>query len=81
MIIDIQEFYEDILSSHWQKMAQLKELIKTDTGSSLRQKSIQDRKKELEKILTEKQSCELLFGEDELIIPDWYKDRVNEFKI
>ena len=79
MKIDIQEFYEDILSSHWQKVAQLKELIATNTGSQLRLKSINDRKKELERIEKQKTYIEFLF-EDELIVPDWYYQRLDELK-
>lgn len=79
MKIDIQEFYEDILSSHWQKVAQLKELIVTSTGSQLRLKSINDRKKELEKIEKQKTYIEFLF-KDELIVPDWYYQRFDELK-
>ena len=79
MEINIQEFYEDILSSHWQKLSHLKELIKTSTGSQLRLKSINDRKDELKKIETKKQYLEYLF-EDDLIIPDWYKIQYEKYK-
>lgn len=79
MEINIQELYEDILSSHWQKLSQLKELIETNKGSQLRLKSINDRKEELKKIETKKQYLEYLFEYD-LIIPDWYKIQYEKYK-
>ena len=77
--INIQDFYEDILSLHWQKLAQLKELTETSTGSQLRLKSINDRKKELLNIEKRKECIEFLF-EDYLIIPDWYKIQYSKYK-
>lgn len=77
--INIQDFYEDILSSHWQKMAQLKELILTSSGSQLRLKSINDRKRELLNIEKRKEYMEFLF-EDYLVVPDWYKTQYSKYK-
>lgn len=77
--INIQDFYEDILSSHWQKVAQLKELILTSSGSQLRLKSINDRKRELLNIEKRKEYMEFLF-EDYLVIPDWYKIQYSKYK-
>ena len=73
--VDIQEMYEDILSAHWQKIHLLKTLVKTDTGSLLRRKSIKDREAELQSIENEKSAMELLF-KDDLIIPEWYNERI-----
>ena len=42
--IDIQEKYEEILSAHWHKLHQIKELVDTDSGSELRARSISDRR-------------------------------------
>lgn len=77
--INIQDFYEDILSSHWQKVAQLKELILTSSGSQLRLKSINDRKRELLNIEKRKEYMEFLF-EDYLVVPDWYKIQYSKYK-
>ncbi|MCG3684071.1 hypothetical protein [Aliarcobacter butzleri] len=77
--INIQDFYECILGSHWQKLAQLQELIKTSNGSQLRLKSVSDRKRELHNIEKKKEYMEFLF-EDYLIIPDWYKIQYAKYK-
>ena len=73
--VDIQEMYEDILSAHWQKIYLLKELVETDTGSPLRKKSINDRSAELRRAENKKAAMELLF-EDDLVIPEWYSERI-----
>ena len=73
--VNIQEMYEDILSAHWQKIYLLKELVETDTGHPLRKKSINDRTIELKKVEDKKAAMELLF-EDDLIIPEWYNERI-----
>lgn len=80
MEIDIQEFYESILSDHWHKIYQLKELKETNkTNSESRLKSITDRSKELAIIESKKYAMELLFSED-LIIPDWYNERIKDYE-
>ena len=76
-LINVQEHYENILSSHWQKKHQLNELVSTSNGSQLRIKSINDRKKELLRIEKQKESMEILF-EDDIFITDWYIERINE---
>ena len=43
--IDIQSKYEDVLSYHWHKLHQIKELVDSDNGSELRAMSISDRRK------------------------------------
>lgn len=78
MIVDIQETYEQVLASHWQKLHQIKELVDTDTGSALRAMSISDRRKELVVILNKKLVLEQLF--DGLIQPEWYIDWYNKLK-
>ena len=45
--IDIQNRYEEVLSSHWHKLHQIKELVDTDNGSELRARSIIDRRKRI----------------------------------
>ena len=80
MTIDIQELYEDILSAHWQKVVQLQELVKTDTGSALRRESIRKREAELQRILDRRSAIRLLF-EDDLAIPDWYVDMCEKLGI
>ena len=77
MIIDIQEKYEDILSSHWQKLYQLKELVETNKNNSpLRLKSIADRQRELNTIKEQMFYMTFLF-EDDLIMPDWYMEKIE----
>ena len=73
--VNIQEMYEDVLSTHWRKIYLLKELVETDTGHPLRKKSINDRTIELRKIEDKKAAMELLFDND-LIIPEWYNERI-----
>ena len=71
--IDIQEKYEDVLSAHWHKLHQIKELVDTDNGSELRARSIIDRRKELALIESRKNALEYVFDDCELVEPEWYK--------
>lgn len=73
-----QEQYERVLSAHWQKALQLKELIDTSSGSALRLMSIAGRQKELSRIENQKLVLEQLGKE--LVVPDWYTDKMNELK-
>ena len=73
----MQSTYEDILSSHWQKLYQIKELVDTDTGSFLRAKSIADRQSELARIENQKEDLEQLTNEI-LVVPSWYTDRLKK---
>lgn len=68
----IQDKYENILSNHWHKLHQIRELVDSDNGSQLRQKSINDRRSELNTILSEKDLFEKHFDDIELIIQEWY---------
>ena len=52
--IDIQNRYEEILSDHWHKLHQIKELVDTYNGSELRARSINDRRRELALIVSRK---------------------------
>ena len=47
MEINIQNRYEEVLSEHWHKLYQIKELVDTDNGSELRARSIIDRRREV----------------------------------
>ena len=71
--IDIQEKYEDVLSAHWHKLHQIKELVDSDNGSELRARSISDRRKELALIESRKNALEYVFDDCELVEPEWYK--------
>ena len=71
--IDIQEKYEDVLSAHWHKLHQIKELVDSDNGSELRAMSISDRRKELALIESRKNALEYVFDDCELVEPEWYK--------
>ena len=76
-----QEQYEEVLSAHWHKIAQLKELIGASRGSpfsQLRQKSLADRQKELIKIENQKMVLEQL--SDWLIVPEWYTNKIKELR-
>lgn len=76
-----QEQYEDVLSAHWHKVAQLKELIGASRGSpfsALREKSIADRQKELIRIENQKMVLEQLG--DWLVVPAWYTNKMKELK-
>ena len=71
--IDIQNRYEEVLSAHWHKLHQIKELVDTDNGSELRARSISDRRKELALIVSRKNALEYVFDDCELVEPEWYK--------
>ena len=71
--IDIQNRYEEVLSAHWHKLHQIKELVDSDNGSELRAMSISDRRKELALIENDKEVLERLFDDCELVEPEWYK--------
>ena len=71
--IDIQNKYEEVLSSHWHKLHQIKELVDLDNGSELRARSISDRRKELALIVSRKNAMEYVFDDCELVEPEWYK--------
>lgn len=71
--IDIQERYEEVLSAHWHKLHNIKELVDTDNGSELRARSISDRRKELALIESRKAAIEYVFDDCELVEPGWYK--------
>lgn len=79
MMVNVQELYEDELSAYWHKQLLLKELIDTDTGSMLRRDSFNKRKAELGKITNKLDALLLLFG-DELVKPQWFKEKEKEFK-
>ena len=76
--IDIQEKYEDVLSAHWHKLHQIKELVDTDNGSELRARSISDRRKELSLIESRKNALEYVFDDCELVEPEWYKMLIDK---
>ena len=78
MIVNIQETYEEVLSAHWHKLYQIKELVDTDTGSVLRAMSIRDRKTELALIVSRKNALEYVFDYCELTEPEWYKDWIEK---
>ena len=73
MEINIQEKYEEVLSAHWHKLHQIKELVDSDNGSELRARSISDRRKELALIESRKNALEYVFDDCELVEPEWYK--------
>ena len=75
--IDIQEKYKEVLSDHWHKLHQIKELVDTDTGSELRARSIIDRRKELALIVSRKNAMEYVFDDCDLVEPEWYKDWID----
>ena len=76
--IYIQEKYEEILSAHWHKLHQIKELVDSDTGSELRARSISDRRKELALIVSRKNALEYVFDDCELTEPEWYTDWIEK---
>ena len=81
--IDLQEKYEEVLSYHWHKLHQIKELVDSDNGSELRARSISDRLKELALIESRKNALEYVFDDCELVEPEWYKDwidRLNKYE-
>ena len=73
MKITVQEKYEEVLSDHWHKLHQIKELVDSDNGSELRAGSISDRRKELALIESRKNALEYVFDDCVLIEPEWYK--------
>lgn len=76
--IDIQNRYEEVLSEHWHKLHQIKELVDTDNGSELRARSITDRRKELALIVSRKNALEYVFYDCELTEPEWYIDWIEK---
>ena len=72
--IDIQSKYEEVLSAHWHKLHQIRELVDSDSGSALRARSISDRRKELALIVSRKNALEYVFDDCELVEPESYKD-------
>ena len=72
MKITVQEKYEEVLSDHWHKLHQIKELVDSDNGSQLRARSISDRRKELALIENDKEVLERLFDDCGLVQPGWY---------
>ena len=73
MKIIVQEKYEEVLSDHWHKLHQIKELVYSDNGSELRARSISDRRKELALIESRKNALEYVFDDCERVEPEWYK--------
>ena len=73
-----QEQYEKVLSAHWHKISDLKELIDTSSGRALRMLSIAGRQKELVRIENQKLVLEQLG--DWLVVPEWYTDKIKELK-
>lgn len=67
MNIDIQERYGHVLSAHWHKLHQIKELVDSDTGSELRAISISDRRRELALIVDRKNAIEYVFDDCNLV--------------
>ena len=78
--IDIQNRYEEVLSAHWHKLHQIKELVDSDNGSALRAMSISDRRKELALIVSRKNALEYVFDDCNLVEPEWYKDWYGRLK-
>ena len=78
--INIQNKYEEVLSAHWHKLHQIKELVDTDNGSELRARSISDRRKELALIAGRKNALEYVFDDCELVEPEWYKMWIEKLK-
>ena len=78
--IDLQEKYEEVLSAHWHKLHQIKELVDTDNGSELRARSISDRRRELALIVSRKNALEYVFDDCELVEPEWYIDWYSRLK-
>lgn len=74
MMIDIQNRYNEVLSAHWHKLHQIKELVDTDNVSELRARSISDRRKELALIVSRKNALEYVFDDCNLTEPEWYTD-------
>ena len=72
MKIIVQEKYEEVLSDHWHKLHQIKELVDSDNGSELRAISISDRRTELALIAGRKNALEYVFDDCGLVQPGWY---------
>ena len=72
MKITVQEKYEEVLSDHWHKLHQIKELVDSDNGSELRAMSISDRRTELALIAGRKNALEYVFDDCGLVQPGWY---------
>lgn len=73
-----QAQFENVLSAHWHKLYQIKELEETSTGSGLRLVSIAKRKKELAEIENQLLVLEQLDDDCCLVYPTWYTDRIRE---
>ena len=80
MEINIQNRYEEVLSAHWHKLHQIKELVDIDNGSELRARSITDRRRELALIVSRKNAIEYVFDDCELAEPEWYTDWIEKLK-
>ena len=78
--INIQEKYEEVLSAHWHKLHQIRELVDTDNRSALRARSIIDRRNELDLIVSRKNALEYVFDDYEFVIPGWYTDWIDRLK-
>ena len=78
MEINIQNRYEEVLSEHWHKLYQIKELVDTDNGSELRARSIIDRRRELALIASRKNALEYVFDDCNLTEPEWYTDWIEK---
>lgn len=76
--IDIQKKYKEVLSAHWHKLHQIKELVDSDNGSELRARSISDRRRELALIVSRKNALEYVFDDCELTEPEWYIDWIEK---
>ena len=77
----LQNDYEEILSSYWHKILAIRELEDTNKNNSpLRLKSINDRKKELVKIIAKKDAYQLIY-EDYISVPQWYIDILKKHSI
>ena len=76
--INIQNRYEEVLSAHWHKLHQIKELVDSDNGSELRARSISDRRRELALIVSRKNALEYVFDDCELVEPEWYTDWIEK---
>ena len=76
-----QEQYEEVLSAHWHKIGQLKELIGASRGSpfsALRERVIVGYRNEVDKIENQKIVLEQL-GTG-LKIPEWYTNKIKELR-
>ena len=76
--IDIQNRYKEVLSAHWHKLHQIKELVDTDNGSELRARSITDRRRELALIVSRKNALEYVFDDCNLTEPELYTDWIEK---